>query len=154
MEPVQRSEDFVLPDVAPLILPVLRVLDEIADRQPDIAFDRGEHSDHPASPADLHVQPLLPVGRGDAFLIDLREVIERERVLEALFQAADRVGESLPVIVDESGGRPFGALFIRLEPDLLQMGGEPAFFLVRDKDKNFLFLRCGEFLLRTKNLPS
>jgi hypothetical protein len=30
-------------------------------------------------------------------------------------------------IVDGSGGRPFGALFIRLEPDLLQMGREPCF---------------------------
>ncbi len=128
MEPVQRSEDFVLSDVAPLVLPVLRVLDEIADRQSEVARDRGEHSDHPAPPADLHVQPLLPVGRGDPLLVDLREVIERERVLEPLFQTARGLGESLPVIVDESGGRPFGALFIRLEPDLLQMGREPRFF--------------------------
>jgi len=132
MEPVQRSEDFVLPDVASLVLPVLRVLDEIADRRSEVARDRGEHADHPASPADLHVQPLLPVGRGDAFLVDLRKVIERERVLEPLFQAADRVWESLPVIVDESGGRPFNALFIRLEPDLLQMSREPRFLPMGD----------------------
>ena len=69
MEPVQRSEDFVLPDVAPLVLPILRVLDEIADRQSEVARDRGEHADHPAPPADLHVQPLLTVGRRDPLLV-------------------------------------------------------------------------------------
>ena len=132
MEPVQRSEDFVVPDVAPLVLPVLRVLDEIADGQSEVARDRGEHADHPAPPADLHVQPLLPVGRGDAFLVDFWEVIERERVLEPLFQTARGLGESLPVIIDESGGRPFGDFFIRLEPDLFQMGREPSFFPMGD----------------------
>jgi hypothetical protein len=154
MEPVQGPEDLVLPDVAPLVLPVLRVFDKITYRQSKVARDRREHPDHPAPPTDLEVQPLLAIGRRDPFLVDLREVIERKRVLEALFQATDRIVESLPIVVDESGRRPPGVLFIRLEPDLLQMGGEPAFFLVRDKDKNFLFLRCGEFLLRTKNLPS
>ena len=128
MEPVQGPEGLVLPDIAAFTPPVLRVFDEIADRQPDIGFDGRERAHHPAPPANLHVQPLLSVGRGDPLLIDLREVIERERVLEALFQATDRVGESLPVIVAESGGRPPGALFIRLEPDLFQMGREPSFF--------------------------
>ena len=112
MEPVQRPEDLVLTDIAAFTRPVLRVFDEKADRRPDVAFDRGEHSHHPASAADLHVQPLLPVGRGDPLLVDLRKVIERERVLEALFQAADRLGESLAVIVDESGGRPPGAFCV------------------------------------------
>jgi hypothetical protein len=32
--------------------------------------------------------------------------------------------------------------------------GRPASWPAPVKDKNFLFLRCGEFLLRTKNLPS
>jgi hypothetical protein len=91
MEPVQGPEGFVLPDIAAFTPPVLRVFDEIADRQPDIGFDGREHAHHPASAADLHVQPLLPVGRGDPLLVDLREVIERERVLEALFQATDLV---------------------------------------------------------------
>ena len=88
---------------------------------------------HPAPPANLHVQPLLPVGRRDSLLVDLREVIERERVLEALFEAADRLGKALPVIIDESSGRPPGALFIRLEPNLLQMGREPGFLRSADK---------------------
>ena len=125
MEPIQGTKGLVLPDIAAFTPPVLRVFDKVADRKPEITLDRGEHAHHPAPPADLHVQPLLPVGRRDPLLIDLREVMERERVLEALFQAMDRVGESLPVIVDESGGRPPGALFIWLEPDLFQMGREP-----------------------------
>jgi len=41
--------------------------------------------DHPATLSDLYVQPLLAVGRVDPFLIDLREVIEREIAVEALF---------------------------------------------------------------------
>ena len=132
MEPVQGSKDLVLPDVAAFTRPVLRVFDEIADRQPDVALDRGEDADHPAPPADLHVQPLLAVGRGDPLLVDLREVVERERVLEALFQAADGLGEPLLVVVDESGSSSPGALLVRLEPDLLQMGREAALLLVRD----------------------
>jgi hypothetical protein len=39
MEPVQGSEDLILPDVAPLVLPVFRVFDEIADRQSEAARD-------------------------------------------------------------------------------------------------------------------
>ena len=63
MEPVQGPERLVLPDVTAFIRPVLGVFDEIADRQPDVALDRGEDPDHPAPPADLHVQPLLAGGR-------------------------------------------------------------------------------------------
>jgi hypothetical protein len=96
MEPIQGTKGLILPDIAALTSPVLRVFDKVADRQPDVAFDRGEHADHPAPPADLHVQPLLPVGRRDPLLIDFQEVIERKRVLEAFFQEAGRVRESLP----------------------------------------------------------
>ena len=124
MEPIQGTKGLVLPDIATLTPPVLRVFDKVADRKPEIALDRGEHTHHPASAADLHVQPLLPIGRGDPLLVDFREVIERERVLEALFQAAHGLWESLPVIVEEGGSRPPGALFIRFEPDLLQMSRE------------------------------
>jgi hypothetical protein len=122
MEPVQGSTDLILPDMAPFILPVLRVFDEIADRQSDVALDRGEHSDHPTLPPDLQVQTFLPVGRGDPILVDLREVMEREQVLEALFQAANRLGEALPVIVVKSGGRPPGALLEVVSRN--PMGGE------------------------------
>jgi hypothetical protein len=104
------------------------MFDEIADRQLEEAWDQGEHSDHSGPPADFEVQPFLPVGRRDPFLVDLREVVEGERVLETLFQAADRIGEALPVILDEGRGRPLGALFVRLEPDLLQMGREAGLY--------------------------
>jgi hypothetical protein len=60
MEPVQESEHLVLPDLGSFTRPVLRVFDEVADRQPDAAFDRGEDADHAAPPADLHVQPPRP----------------------------------------------------------------------------------------------
>jgi len=46
MKPVQRSEDFVLPDVAAFAPPVLRALDEIGNHQPDIRIDRAGHADH------------------------------------------------------------------------------------------------------------
>jgi hypothetical protein len=59
MKPVQGSRDLVLPDVTEFARPVLRVFDEIADRQPDVAFDRGEDPHDPASTADLHAQPFL-----------------------------------------------------------------------------------------------
>ena len=75
MESVQGSENLVLPDIAAFTPPVLRVFDEIADRQPEIALNRGEHTYYPASAADLHVQPLLPIGRRDPLLIDLRECL-------------------------------------------------------------------------------
>lgn len=70
MEPIRGPEDLVLPDIAPPILPVLRVFDEIADGQPDVAFNRGERPEHPTPAEDLHVQWFLPIGRGDPFLID------------------------------------------------------------------------------------
>jgi hypothetical protein len=132
VKPVQRTKDLVLPNIAPLTRPVLGVLDEIADRQPDVRFNRREHADHPAASADLHVQPLLAVGRGDPLLIDLGEVIERERVLQPFFQATDGLGETLLVVVDQRRSCPPSALFIRLQPDLLQMGREAPFFPVRD----------------------
>ena len=132
IKPVQGSKDLVLPDVATFAPPVLRVFDEIADRQADIRFDRREHAHNPAPPADLHVQPLLAVGRGDPLLVDLGEVVERERVLEALFQAADRIGEPFPVVFDEGCGRPSGAFLIGFEPDLLQMSRKAAFLPMRD----------------------
>lgn len=68
MKPVQGPEDFVLPDVAAFAPPVLRVFDEVADRQSDIGFERGEHADHATTATDLHVQPLLAVGRGNPLL--------------------------------------------------------------------------------------
>jgi hypothetical protein len=79
MNPVQGPKILVLPELGPLTPPVLRVFGQIADRQPDNGLDQWERSTHPAPPADLHVQPLLPVGREDFLLIDPREVIERER---------------------------------------------------------------------------
>ena len=109
MKPVQGPEHLVLPDIAAFARPVLRVFDEIAEGQPDIAFDRREHTDHPAAASDLHIQPLLTVGRGDQILVDLGEVVERERVFEALFEAADRLGEALLVVVDKSRSCPPGA---------------------------------------------
>ena len=124
MEPVQGVKELVLADVAAFTRPVLGVFDEIADRQPDVALDRGEDADHPAPPANLHVQPLMAVGRGDPLLVDLREVKERQRVFEAFFQTTDGLGEPLFVVVDERGSRRPGALLVRLEPDLLQMGRE------------------------------
>jgi hypothetical protein len=81
MEFIQRPEDLVLPDVAAFAPPVLRVLDEIADRKADIGRDRREHAHNPAAPADLHVQLLLAVDQGDPLLVDLGEVVKRERVL-------------------------------------------------------------------------
>ena len=72
MEPIQGPQGLILSDMAAFTPLVLRVFDEIADRQPDIGFDGREDAHHPAPPANLHVQPLLPVGRGDAFLVDLR----------------------------------------------------------------------------------
>ncbi len=48
-EPVQGSEHLVLPDITAFIRPVLSVLDEVADRQPDVALDRGEDADDPAN---------------------------------------------------------------------------------------------------------
>lgn len=92
MEPVQRSKGLIFPDVNAFTRPVLRVLDEVADRLPDVALDRGEDADHSAPPADLHVQPFLAVGGGDPLLVNLREVVEGERVHEALLQAADGLG--------------------------------------------------------------
>ena len=132
MKPVQGPKDLVLPDITAFTRPVFRVLDEVTDRQPDAALDRRGHPNHPAPPADLPVQPLLAVGRGDALLIDLGEVVERERVLEPLFETADGLGEALFVFVDENGSSSSGALLVRLEPDLLQMGREAALLLVRD----------------------
>ena len=114
MEPVQGSEHIVFPYVAAFGFPVFRVLDEPTDGQPDVALDLGKHPDHPAPAADLQVQPLQPVGRGDSLLIDRREVTKRERALEALFQAADPLGETVPLVIDESCGRSPGALFVRL----------------------------------------
>jgi hypothetical protein len=131
VKPAQASQDLVVPDIAPFVCPVLSIFHKIADREPDIGFDRGEHADDAAAPADLHVQPLLAVGRGDPLLVDLGEVVERERVLEPLFQATDRLGEPLLVVLDQSGGRPASALLIGLEPDLLQMGREAALFPMR-----------------------
>jgi hypothetical protein len=43
MEPVQRTKGFVLPDVTAYADPVLRVFDEIAGRQPHVAFWGGPH---------------------------------------------------------------------------------------------------------------
>jgi hypothetical protein len=57
MEPIQGTKGLVLPDIAALTSPVLRVFDKVADRKPEITLDRGEHAHHPASAADLHVQP-------------------------------------------------------------------------------------------------
>ncbi len=131
MKPIQGSEGLVLSDIAAFGLPVFRVLDQITDRQPQIALNRGEHPDHPAPPPDLHVQPFLPVGRGDPLLINLGEVVEREGVIETLFQAANRLGEPLLVVVYKGRSRPPGALFIRFEPDLLQMSREVALLPMR-----------------------
>ena len=127
IEPVQEPDNFILSDITALSLPALRLFDEMADCQMDLVFDRGEHPDHPAPSANLHVQPLFAVGRGDPIIIDFREVIEGERVGEALLPEANRLGESLPVIVNESGGLIPSALLIRFEPDVHPMGCEAAF---------------------------
>lgn len=42
MEPVQGRGVLILPDVAAFVRPVIRVLDEIADRQPDPDEAKGE----------------------------------------------------------------------------------------------------------------
>jgi hypothetical protein len=113
MKPVQGPEDLILPNVAPLAHPVLRVLEKIADNQAEIRFDRREHTHHPAPPADLQVQTLLPVGRGDLLPVDLGKVMERERVLESLLKTADSFGESLLAVLDESCRRSAGGLLVR-----------------------------------------
>jgi hypothetical protein len=41
MEPVQRTNDLVLPDITAFVRPVLRLFDEITHRQPDVTFDGG-----------------------------------------------------------------------------------------------------------------
>jgi hypothetical protein len=101
MELIKRPEDLVLADVAEVASPILRVFDEITDRQADIGFDLRKDAHNPDPPADLHIQPLLAVGRGDPLLVDFGEVVKRERVLKALFQASDRLGEPLPEVLDE-----------------------------------------------------
>lgn len=100
-------------------VPVLGVFDEVEDGQSDLALDRREDAHYPAPRADLSVQPLLAVGRGDPLLVDLWEVAEQERVHEVLFQATDGRGESLLIVVDEHGSSSPGTPLVRLEPDLL-----------------------------------
>jgi hypothetical protein len=78
----------------------------------EVAFDRGKDTNHLTPLANFHVQPLLAFSRGEPLYVDLGEVIERERVLEALFQAVDRVGEALLVFINQGGGRPAGSPFI------------------------------------------
>ena len=131
MKLFQGSDDFVLPDITSFAAPVLRILDQVADRQPHIGFDRWEHPDHPASPADLHVQPLLSVRRGDSLLVDLGKIEKRERVVQSLFQTPDRLGKALFVVVDQSGRGPTGTFFIRLQPDLFQMSRKTGFLPMR-----------------------
>jgi hypothetical protein len=48
MKPVQGAIEIVLPNVAAFGSPFFRVLDEITDRQPEIALDRGEDANHSA----------------------------------------------------------------------------------------------------------
>jgi hypothetical protein len=81
MESVQGPERLVFPDLTALARPALRVFDEIANRQPNIALDRREDVHDPAPPTEFHVQPLLAVGRGDTLLVDLGGVAKPERVL-------------------------------------------------------------------------
>jgi len=86
-----------------------------------------KNADHVASPADLPVQPIYPVRRGDFLLVNLGKRIERERVLKPFFQASDRLGEPLLVVLDQSGSRTVSALFIGLKPELLQMATKRLF---------------------------
>ena len=84
MKLFQGFDDLVLSNVASLPAPVLRIFDQGADRKSDIGLDGWKNADDPASPADLAIQPLLAVGRGDPFLVDVREIIEREGVVQTL----------------------------------------------------------------------
>jgi len=50
----QGPQDLILSDVAPLAHPVLGVLEEVADDQAEVRFNRKEHSYDPAPPGGVY----------------------------------------------------------------------------------------------------
>ena len=105
-----------------------------------LGLDRRKNADRPAPLVDLHVKPILVVGLGDSLLVDLQEVVEYEIVLEPLAQEAERLRNPLIIIINEGHSCPSGSLFVRLEPNLLQMSRVAAFLPTKHLLRGSLFL--------------
>jgi hypothetical protein len=84
-------------DVTPSALPILLAFNQVRGDQPRVRADAREYPDDPRATAYLPVEPLQRVARRDLPVVDLRERVELERVLEASVQTLDRVREPLSI---------------------------------------------------------
>lgn len=95
LESIRGAESFVLPGITTFRAIALGVFNEEANSLSDAASDLGERPKQPAPALDLDCSAALCVGRGDPFLIDLREVKEQERALKPLFARQNGTRETL-----------------------------------------------------------
>ncbi len=104
MKPIKSFMKLVLPGIAMSGSPVLRVFDEIADRQPDMGFDSRENTDDWLL---LRISIFIRsrVGRRDPLLIDLRKVIVIESFPGDVPDSMSITGESHAQAESEPTGK-------------------------------------------------
>ena len=74
--------------------PVFRIFHEVSSNQSGVGICTGKYSYHTGTATDLPIQPFQHVGRRNLSCIQLWKSIERQRVLQTVFQAANGFGEN------------------------------------------------------------
>ncbi len=111
--------------------PVLRIFHKIPGGKPEIGLCIGENAHHPVSAPGFLIGAFKGINGGDFPIIHSLKGIKLEGVFQAIFQAANRFGETLAVFGDYPRGRPAGGCFIRLSPNLFNSGGKMFFRRMR-----------------------
>ena len=78
-----------------------------------------EAPNHTGTAADLPVQTFQHVGGRNLSCVQLREGIKRQRILQAVFQAADGFGKTVLILSADFFGQSAGLLPGRGQPDRL-----------------------------------